>query len=187
MRARTLLTTSLGLSLALAGCGGPALFAELEMPSVEVTLPQYQFPGSVLGAPVAQEVSFDLGANVPVVNQSNVTIDLKLTRMTIVLNTGGALANFDQIDSVKITALHPATTTLPDLVLIDYTNPHTATGMTSVTITSQTSAELTPYLDAGKITVRAEYAGSGLPSSTWTADISADFWIKVTLDYGAYL
>jgi hypothetical protein len=185
MRARVLSTAS--LLLALAACGGPLLFAELELPSVEVTLPQYQFPGSVAGAPVVQTASFDLGVNVPVINQSNVTIELKLNKMTIVLNTSGPLSNFDQIDSVTITALPPPGSTLPRLVLIDYTNPHTATGVTSVTATSQTATELKPYLDAGKITVEARYAGTGLPTSPWTADVTADFWIKVKLDYGTYV
>ncbi len=184
MRARVLSTAS--LLFALSACG-PVLFAELELPSVEVTLPQYSFPGTPPGVPLTKDISFDLGASVPVVNEPNVTFDLKLNRMTLVLNTTGPLSSFDQVDRVTITVLHPAATSLPDLVLIDYTNPHTATGVTTITATSQTGADLKPYLEAGKITVRADYSGSGLPVSTWTADVTADFWMKVKLDYGTYL
>lgn len=183
MRAPIRSAASLLLALGLAACGGPVLFADLELPSVEVTLPQYQFPGTPLGVPLTKDVAFDLGANVPVVNQQNVMLDLKLNRMTLVLDTSGPLSSFDQVERVTITALHPATTTLPDLVLIDYANPHTATGVTTITATSQSGADLTPYLVAGAITLRAVYSGSGLPTSAWTADVTADFWMKVRFDY----
>jgi hypothetical protein len=182
MRARTLLTTSLGLSLALAGCGGPVLFAELEMPSVEVTLPQYQFP-SVVGS-ASQDITFDVGANVPVIGEPNVDYDLYLNQMTIALRSG-PFTDFDSFDTVKVTAVRAG---LPELVLVEYTNPHTTSGMTTVTAKSSTGADLKPYLDAGKITVRAEFTSS--PSTLagiWYADVSADLRLRVRIDYGAYL
>lgn len=182
MRARTLLTTSLALSLALAGCGGPVLFAELEMPSVEVTLPQYEFP-SVVGT-ASQEITFDVGANVPVINEPNVDYDLNLNQMSIALRSG-PFTDFDSFDTVRVTAIRAG---LPDLVLIEYTNPHTTSGLTSVTARSSTDADLKPYLDAGKITVRAEFTGSPTtPVGIWYADVTADLYLRVRVDYGAYL
>lgn len=180
MRARTLLATS--LALALAGCGGPVLFAELEMPSVEVTLPQYQFP-SVVGS-ASEQITFDVGANVSVISEPNVDYDLNLNRMTIELQSG-PFTSFDSFDTVKITAVRA---TLPDLVLIEYANPHTTTGMKSVTVTSSTGADLKPYLDAGRITVVAEFTSDlTTPAGIWYADLSADFYLRVRIDYGAYL
>ena len=196
MRARTLLTTSLALALALAGCGGPVLFAELEMPSVEVTLPQYQFPGAAGSATVSKDISFDVGANVPVVNERNVTLDLKLTRLGIVLRTTNPLDvnGFDGVKSVTISALDPVTSQ-PALVLARYDRPPGASGITQISVQSATDADLMPYLSAGVITVRAEYTSDeppiaslgALPYYDWTADVTAEFWMKVTLDYGAYL
>jgi hypothetical protein len=180
MRARTLLTTA--LALALAGCGGPVLFAEVEMPSVEVTLPEYQFP-SVVGS-ASQDITFDVGANVPLVNEPNVDYDLTLNEMTITLRNG-PFTDFDSFDTVKITAIRAG---LPDLVLVEYTNPHTTSGLKSVTATSSTSQDLKPYLDAGKITVRAQFTSSPTTlAGIWYADVSADLRLRVRLDYGAYL
>ncbi|MGB8931960.1 MAG: hypothetical protein WCC48_11995 [Anaeromyxobacteraceae bacterium] len=180
MRARTLITTS--LALALAGCGGPVLFAELEMPSVAVTLPEYQFP-SVVGS-ASQDITFDVGANVPAINEPNVDYDLKLNQMSITLRSG-PFNDFDSFDTVKVTAFRAG---LPDLVLVEYTNPHTTSAMKSVTATSSTGADLKPYLDAGKITVRAEFTGSPTtPVGIWYADVTADLYLRVRLDYGAYL
>jgi hypothetical protein len=185
MNARTL---SASLLLALAGCGGPVLFAELEMPSVEVTLPQQTFPGTTLTTQTTN-FSFDVGANVPVVNEPNVELDLQLTRMVLVLDTANPLnpASFDNVDSVTIEALAPPASGLADLVLVAYTKPAGASGITRIEASSATAADLTPYLQAGRIDVRASYTGSGLPTADWTADVTADFHIKVKLDYGAYL
>lgn len=187
MRARILPTAP--LLLALAGCGGPVLFAELEMPSVEVTLPQYTFPGDPLGISTSKDVSFDVAANVPVVGDPNVEFDLTLERMTLVLDTSGPLSNFDGFESVKITALHPTDPAL-DLVLLQYQKPAGGSNITQISVASQTSADLKPYLSAGVITVRAEYTSDGVnpfPLTDWTADLTAEFGLKVTLDYGAYL
>jgi hypothetical protein len=179
MRARTLFATS--LAVAVAGCGGPILFAELEMPSVQVTLPQYQFP--TIGISTTQTIVFDVGANVPLVNEPNVDYDLELNRMTLVLEAGGPFPNFDTFNSVRIVAVHPP---LPDLVLIEYANP--PPGSTTVTATSSTSADLKPYLDAGQMTVNATFeADPTTPVGVWYADVTADLYLRVRLDYGAYL
>jgi len=192
MRARALAPfAAVSSILALASCGGPVLFAELEMPSVEVTLPQHTFPGDPLGLSTSETVAFDVGANVPVVNEPNVEFDLRITRMTLVLDTTGPLSNFDGFETVRITALHPGGDPARDLVLLEYTKPAGASGITRITATSETDADLKPYLSAGVITVRAEYASDGvnptLPTADWTADLTADFWMRVKLDYGAFL
>src|SRR5512133_2329640 len=104
MRAPALRNAALALPfLALASCGGPVLFAELEMPSVAVTLPSVDFQ-PILPGGTDYAFSFDLGANVPVVNEPNVEFDLKLTRMTLVLEaTGlGIFDNFDGVETITI-------------------------------------------------------------------------------------
>lgn len=186
MLTRTLPAAALlALPVALAACGGPLLTAELKMASVEVTLPQYRFPS--VGTQKYQDVTFDVGASMPVILQKNVDYDLKLTGMTLVLGSG-PINNFDTFNRVTITAQPPAGSGLAPLVLVDYVNPHTQTGLTHVTASSSTDADLKPYLYAGKITVRAEYdAGPTTPLGEWTADVTADFFVRVKVDYGAYL
>ena len=189
MRARTFATAA--LLAATASCGGPVLFAELEMPSVQVTLPQYTFPGDPLGLTTSVDVAFDVGANVPLVNDPDVDFDIELRTMTLVLDTTGPLSNFDGFETVRITALHPSGNPALDLTLLEYHKPAGASGITRVSATSETDADLKPFLTAGVMNVRAEYSSDGinptLPTSDWTADLTADFWMKVRLDYGAAL
>lgn len=188
MRARSLPIAALLLAPALIGCNGPVLFAELELPSVEVTLPQQTFLGTTLTTQ-STTFAFDVGANVPVVNEPNVELDLKLTRMTLVLDTANPSnpASFDNVESVTIVAVAPAGSGLVDLDLVRYTKPAGASGITRIEASGATDADLTPYLQAGRMDVQASYTGTGLPTADWTADVTAEFWMKVKLDYGAYL
>jgi hypothetical protein len=185
MRARTFATAA--LLAATAACGGPVLFAELEMPSVEVTLPAFEFPAFVAGT-VSTEVTFDIGANVPLVNDPDVDFDIELRKLVLLLRTATP-GNFDGFQSVKLTAIHPSRDPARELVLLQWSSTG-ATGLTRVEATSQTDADLKPFLSAGNLTVRAEYAENGLfpvQLTPWTADLTADFWMKVRLDYGAAL
>jgi hypothetical protein len=188
MRNPALRSAALLAVAALTSCGGPILFGELEMPSVEVTLAQQTFNGTNISPPPSfTPFSFDIGTNVPVVNEPNVDYDLRLTQMTLVFRTGTP-SNFDGLDSLSITALTPPSNpSLAPLVLLSYDNPHAATGVTVITAQSQTNADLKPYLEAGQLNVRVDYAGTALPTANWTADVTADFFLRVRLDYGAYL
>lgn len=186
---RAPLLRSAPLLLALAACGGPILYAELEMPAVEVTLPQYVFPGDPLGLQTAREVSFDVAASVPVIEEPNVELEFRLTRMTLVLVTGGPISDFDGFQTVTITALHP-TDPARDLVLLHYEKPAGASGIQRISASSDSDADLLPFLTDGVIRVRAEFTSDGLnpfPTSDWTADLTAEFRFQITLDYGAYL
>ncbi len=188
MRAPHLRTAAVVLPLlALAACDGPVLFAELELPSVVLTLPQQTFSGTTFPATSnTTEFSFDIGANVSSINEPNVEYDLRLTRMTLVLDgtNPNTPANFDGVDSIDIDAFDPGGV-LPNLRLLHYAK--TVTGLTRITVNSETDADLKPYLVAGSINVRVTYAGSALPTVDWTADLAAEFYMRVKLDYGAYL
>jgi len=188
MRTSSLRSAALVLPfLALAACDGPILFAELEIPSVELTLPQQTFAGTTFPAESnSTEFSFDIGANVPSINEPNVEYDLRLTRMTLVLDLANPATpdNFDGVDSIDIDAFDPGGV-LADLRLLHYAK--TTTGLTRITVNSQTDADLKPYLVAGSINVRVTYAGTALPTVDWTADLTAEFYMRVKLDYGAYL
>jgi len=179
------------VAAAFAGCGGPILFAELELPDVEGTLPQYTFPGDPLGLSTATDVAFDVGANVPALTDPNVELEVRLTRMTLVLDTSGPLSSFDGFQTVTISALHPSGDPARDVVLLEYVKPAGATGITRITATSETDADLEPFLVDGVIDLRAAYQSDGvnptLPTADWTADLSAELRLQARLDYGAYL
>lgn len=193
MRARTLTGYSaLAALLALGGCDGPVLFAELEMPSVEVTVQQQTFSGTgTAGSIPVTTVSFDIGANVPVIDEPNVEAELVLRSMTLVLGTTDPSDpnSFDGIDLITIRALPPPSDpSRPAIVLLEWVNPHTNTEpLTSVTARSQTDADLSAWLQDGTIVLEASYEGSALPYYDWTADLTGDFSLSVKLDYGAYL
>ncbi len=90
----TLLAALAALPL-VSGCGGPFLTAQLDVPTVRITLPSQSFPATDAAAQfwcspaqtqpscIATSLSYDLGAQLPVVNESNVSYELRLTSLSI--------------------------------------------------------------------------------------------------------
>ena len=97
-RAPTALLVPLALAAVLSGCDGPLLFAELQVPSISATLPRVEFPASDTSDPadwcsavqtdppcIQMSIDYDLGGMVPILNEPNVTYDLRLTDVAITL------------------------------------------------------------------------------------------------------
>lgn len=184
------LALALAALLATAGCGG-LLFAELEVPSVSVKLLSQSFDGTTPGSPLLKEIQFDVAEQLPSISDPNVTYELRLEglhiHLTSDLSGDPVAADFSAIEEVRVEVIHPDGTTLPDYEVVHYRRPAGATGpLTEVTAGGRTNIDLGPYILAGMLRLRATATG-GLPSSPWTADVTGDFYLKIKLDYGAYL
>jgi hypothetical protein len=192
MRAHDLRTAARLLPVAallLAGCGGPVLFAELEMPAIGVTLPEGNFtPIYLPPADPSFEFTVDLGGSVPTLADPNVDFQLKLTRMTMTLSTAGAFSTFNGVDEITLSVTPPAGSPLAPLQILHWLNPTPGAGdLSTITVTSDADQDLKPYLSAGALTVKATYHGSVSPTDVWTATIAAEFWALVSIDYGSLL
>ncbi|HUL58355.1 MAG TPA: hypothetical protein VLU43_03730 [Anaeromyxobacteraceae bacterium] len=185
-------TLALAAALLATACG-PVLYAELEIPSVQVKLPSQSFPAAaplpVNQCPtpqtgcVYQTFSYDLGSQVSVLDDKNVTSQIRLTSLAVDLTAGSALADFGGIASITMSVLAPDGTALPGVTVASYhrsaadPNPH------AISVAGNSNVDLAPYLEAGKLTIASEMVvDAGTPD--FTADVTSDFYLKVKIDYG---
>ncbi len=171
----------------LAGCG--LLYAEVEIPSATVTLKQQSFGATLPGVPLVKDLTFNVGSQLPFINDKNVTFELRLTQMLVNIDAGGGMADFGTIKSVTLSVLPPPGQTLPEEAIIaSYTKPPPPADQhpSSISVAGMSNLDLAPYIAAGTMTLRlkAEPETIGAPIPAWTADVGAEFYLKVHANYG---
>jgi hypothetical protein len=184
---RRLLTALPALAL-LAGCG--LLYAEVEVPSITMTLPDQVFPATTVpGAALVKELDYDLGDKLSVLTDQGVTVELRLLSMRVDLVAAPSMGDFGDLESVTLSVLPPPTQTLPEAAVIaayarSPSNPHP----TTISVVGLSSLDLFPYLDAGAIRLRFEAVSSTLGIiPDWTGDLSVEFYLVVNVDLGKQL
>jgi hypothetical protein len=181
-------------ALLLAGCGGPLLFAELEIPEVGLTLPAESFPAAPACVPtlpdcVSAQVDFvyDLGSEVDVLTDENVEYELRLTELGLALTADsrrtGSVSDLGGVRSMTIEVIPPGGG--EGVVVASYARAPGATP-TEVRVTGNANVDLAPYVTAGQVQLRATLRTDS-PTPPFTADVSAVFYLRVKLDYGAML
>jgi len=193
-------------ALLLAACDGPLLSAELQVPEIRVTIPSQEFPASDTtdvryfcdpDAPqsippcVGLTLDYDIGANVPVLDEPNVTYDLRLTDVALTLSATQTVTGDKDLSAVKravIRVLEDPAIPGAGAVLATYDRPPGAAPVSSFSVSGNANLGLGPYLQAGRLPVRVELLLDGAgPTPTFTADVHAGFALEVKLDWGAYL
>ncbi len=173
------------LALALAGCG--MLFAEVEIPSASITLKSQTFPPTLAGAQLVKTVTFPIGSNLSIITEKGVTFELRLLQMAVVLTTTSPMGDFGDIESVTISVLPPPGQTLPEETIVaSYSKapPPANQNPTSITVAAMSNLDLAPYLLAGDLTLKFTAVSATLGFiPEWKADVAADFYLKVHLDY----
>lgn len=178
---------------ALAGCDQPFLSARLELPEIRIVEPDRSFPAlgvdpaSACSALVAAtgttcaavSTSFDVGAEVPGVNEQGVTVDLRLTDVALRLTAGGA-SDLGGVTRVEVD-LRDASGALTKVA--SYVRPAGA-APTTIAVTGASDLDLSPYLRAGVLDARVEVEmdPTQLPSG-FTASVEAGFSAVVTASY----
>jgi hypothetical protein len=190
------LLTALAAAL-LAGCGQPLLSAQVEIPEVRIVEPPRDFPGvsfdpstacSFLAPPppscVAAGLAYDLGAEVPVLKEKGVKVDLRLTDVALDLAAGPA-SNLRGVTRAEVDLRDPSTGGF--VKVASYVRPSPSATPTSISVTGASNIELSPYLQGGALDGRiaVEVDPAYLPSG-FSATLGASFSLVVTLDYSAY-
>ncbi len=187
------------LAAALSGCDRPLLFGELRIPELRVSLPSQSFPASDTSAPenwcdaaaqqdppcIALTLDYDLGGQVPILTEENVTYDLRLTDVAIALSATEVGKDLGGVQLVTIRVLDDPL--LPaGVVIASYARPGPGAAPTSIGVTGNANLDLAPYLAAGRLPVRIEVVLDAL-TPAFLADVAAGFSLEVKLDYGALL
>jgi len=180
----------------LAGCGQPLLSMQLDVPEVRITSPVRSFPAtdvpldaSVLCDPLRPDCAvtnaeYDIGAQVPVLDESGIDVDLRLTDVALHL-VPGPVADLRNVLAVVVEIEDPASGDL--VVVASYTKPSGATP-TQISVSGNSNLQLAPYLSSGKLQARIELSlDLGAPQPAFTADIEAGFSLVVTVSYDAFL
>jgi hypothetical protein len=181
--------------LLVSGCGGPLLFAELEIPTVQVTLPSQSFPAAsdpsaacrdaqnnVIPQCAQTVLAYDLGAQLPVITEKGVSYEIRLTQLGIALAANDPMNDFGTVTGVTISVI--GTGGLPDVVVASYQQDPANPAPKSITVVGYSNVDLAPYILSGTLDLRTEL--HGIPPS-FTADVAGTFYLKVKLDYGTYL
>lgn len=174
---RALLLLSL---VSLTGCG-PLLFAEVEARTVCVGLDAIAFPGAGAASEGVNALQYDLGSELPVLEEPDVEFELRILRLRI---AGAPGTDLSGIDRVRVLALPPPGSSLPAYEVLSYTRDPDAPAASVLVAGGHTNLDLGPYLESGRLDLRAEYAGSGLPAEDWTADVEGCFYVRALVDYG---
>lgn len=190
-------------ALVLAACDGSLLFAEVQIPDLQITLPSRSFPAvaaslptdwcdpAVSGDPQCLGITsdYDLGAEVPALTEQGVTYDLRLTRVAITLSAvqqAGAPPDLSGIESAFILVGHDPAVPGSGTVVASYQKPSPSATPTVIAVTGNANVDLGPYLDAGTLPVRVEvYVSNG--TAAFDADLTVGFSLVVNVDWGSYL
>jgi hypothetical protein len=180
---------------ALAGCDQPLLSARIEVPEVRIVEPAKEFPAasvdpafacSFLAAATgrscaAQKVAYDVGGEVPGMNEKGVSTDLRLTDVALHLTAGGA-SDLGGVTRAQINLKNPVTGA-PTRVA-SYVRPAGGAAPTSIAVSGASNLDLSPWLQSGKLNAQVEVEMDPLMlPSGFTASIEAGFSVVITVDY----
>jgi hypothetical protein len=193
--ASTLLAAAL-----LAGCGQPLLSAQLEIPEIRITSPAKSFPATnptpvdlcaLLPGCIKADISYDLGAEVPVFEEKGIDFDLRLTDVALrlvtdpdPLSTATGPADLSGVESVRVSLHDPSGA--GTMLVASYTKPPGATPR-AIAVSGNSNLDLAPFLSAGTISARIEIDyDTTNPPPDFFADIEAGFSLVATVRYDAY-
>jgi len=174
-------------SLLLAGCG--LLYAQVEIPEIRATLVEEPIEATGVDIDLVKTLDYDLGKDVGLLNEKNVSYELRLDQLEIAVSANqptAAIPDLGTIETVVITVQDPDHV-LPAREVVRYQKPAGSTGtITKVVASGQGNVDLGPYLRSGKLSLVITAAGS-LPAYAWNADITAVLYAKLKVEYGKYL
>lgn len=198
-------TPALAALLLLAACGKPLLYAEVEIPSAVVKVPQQTFPSTFDPLPVdlcpadplnpvqpgdtclQKAIVYDLGKDFRDLVKDAASVDLRLTSLSIDLNAldpaTNPLATFANVVRVRVLAEGVDAST-PPIELARYVRDPAAPAGRAISVGARSTVNLGGYVQSGFIRVRAELEvdPGGLPA--FSADVTGDFYLKVLVDWG---
>jgi hypothetical protein len=177
------------LVLLAAGCGGPLLSAELEIPELGLKVPQQTFPASTADpsywcAPdqadcIATDLEYDIGSEVDLLDQKGVTDEVRLTHLALVL-TSTTVQDLGGVRSVVVEVVPPdGGASIP---VATYARSASDPLPTRLAVAGNSSVDLGPMIRSGIIHLRVKMSFDG-PTPEFTADVEAVFYLRITLDY----
>ncbi len=196
-------TLALAALLLATACGKPLLYAEVEIPSAVIQVPQQTFPSTLSPIPtdfctadpafptdpgntcLQKSIEYDLGADFRDLVEDAASFELRLTELSIALSATNLLDDFGSVKRVRIVA-EGRDATQPSIELARYVRNDALPPARSITVGTRSSVNLGTYVLGGFIKIRSELEfEQDIPE--FTADVTGDFYLKVTVDWGKQL
>jgi hypothetical protein len=176
-----------------AGCGRPLFAAQVDVPSIRIATAERPVwdPGSVVSTDFCELVpgcvlttaSYDLGAQIPFLDDDAYSIDVRLLAVAVHL---APAENLDGLEAMRFVLLDPGTGA--PTVVASYAKPRQVDFPADVTVSGDTSVELGRFLRDGWIDGRVELVYDlGSPPGAFSAWVEAEFSAEVTVRYRAFL
>ena len=167
------------LALLAAGCADPLFFAEVEEKQVCLTLTGQAIDGPPAGTVFPEMTgiwsgSYDLGGQVPGLDQNGVTGTIRLDSFTITVASGGA-----DLSGVRDARIIASAAGIPDATLLQIDPARS--DATHLVLTGGAGTNLFDYLSSGTLAYRVEIAGTP-PTGSWVADMQACMYAKLGVD-----
>jgi hypothetical protein len=169
--------------LALSGCG--MLDAKLKAQTVCFTLEDYVLPGAPAGGPLAAEITYDLGGDLPILSQQGVRYTLALQRLELSVAAASPPVDLGAVETLDVAVVAPPGAALPEPTLVHYARG-SELHPTTLTAASPSGDDLAPYVSGGQVTFRAAATGA-VPAHAWAADVTGCFLLTVDVNYGEQL
>jgi hypothetical protein len=181
-------TIALVLAGALAGCGDPLLFVEVDEPSLTITQTLPGVPGAPPVAVASTDIppgGLDVGVGDFAVDRAAPGSRLSLNGARLVLLSPGAGTTFAGITGAALGVVPPDGSGLPPLVAATYDQARDGPAGSALTLAASGSADLLPYLGAKTLRVVLTVAGEppGPAGIVWTADLTLDFHLVARVGY----
>jgi hypothetical protein len=191
---------ALAALLLATACGKPLLYAEVEIPSASVLVPQQTFPSTTSPLPIdlcadpptvpgntclQKVVSYDLGQDFRDLVDGAEIVELRLNRLGIALAATDPLANFASVQRVRVVA-EAIDAAHPQVELARYVRDPAAPPAREIQVGTRSSVDLGSYVRAGAIRIRSELEfDTDIPG--FTADVTGEFYLRVLVDWGRQL
>ncbi len=165
--------------LALAGCGDPLFFADVEDSRICIARPNETVPGApaevaaLIGERTVEWAgTFDLGSNVPGLNEKGTRAEIRMGSLRLTSTT-------------DMRSVRSAVLSIPDgkggaVPLMHYEQPENADPKTIVMALDE-DVNLADRLTAGKLRYTIALTGSP-PTESWTSDVTACVSARVKID-----
>ncbi len=199
MRRAALALLAVAAASALPGCNGPLLYAELSVPELRATLPSQSFPASYTGDPadwcsatqsnppcIQMTLDYDVGGMVPILDDPNVTYELRLTEVGITLSATEVGKDLSGVSRVTISVLADPNDPASAVVVAGYVAPSGGSSPSSIAVTGNSNLDLAPFLRGGVLRVHAELV-IVKPTPAFVADVTSGFSLDAKLDWGGLL
>jgi hypothetical protein len=153
------------LAVALAACGGPVLFVEVELPQVCVTQAGVPVPGARTAGTIEQQVEVPLTDQIPLLSTSGAETVLRLDEVRVTPAPGSA-PDLSGIDTAVVNLLPPVGAPVKG---VSYTRDPAAPPPTELVLRGD-GVDIAPLLVNGR--ARLDVVTSGQhPASPWAADV----------------